>query len=95
MVDEQCVPKVGNRSGLNRQAFKGRINERCQVLLVRVEGYERMHALEGSIIGSYFRVEMELALVVVLFKHGNTGIIAGRLDGQRQQRSALSPRCLP
>jgi hypothetical protein len=74
---------MGNRRGLNRKAFKGRIDERCQVLLVRVEGYERMDALEDSIIGSYFRVEMKLALVVLLLKHRDAGIIAGRLDGQR------------
>jgi hypothetical protein len=74
---------VGNRRGLNREAFECCVDQRRQVLLMRVEGYERVDALEGSIIGGYFRVEMKLALFVVLLKHGNTGVIARRLDRQR------------
>jgi hypothetical protein len=74
---------MGNRRGLNREASEGRLDESCKILLVRVESYERMHALKGSIIGGYLRVEMKLAFVVVLLKHCNAGVIAGRLDGQR------------
>jgi len=67
---------MGNRRGLNREALEGGPNESCQVLLVRVESYERVDALKGSIIGGYFRVEMKLAFVVVLLKHSNAGVIA-------------------
>lgn len=60
------------------------MDELCKAFLVRVESYEGMDALVGSIVGCDFRMEMQLALVIVLFQYSYAGIIAGRLDRQCQ-----------
>lgn len=71
------------------QALESSVDEDREGFLVGLERYERVDALESAIVRGDFVVEMEGALVVVLFEDRDAGVIAGSLDRDGEKGSSL------
>jgi hypothetical protein len=71
------------------QVLDGLCYESCEVLLVRLERQERMHALEDVVVRRDFLVEVQsrdsVAGVHAFLHDGDRGVIAGRFNRERHK----------
>ena len=88
-ADLDCVCPCCRFGGPFGQALEGSVDEKCEGLLVRFECYERVNALECSVVRGDFVVEVQNALGLLLLEDRNGGIVAGSLNGEGEEGSAF------
>jgi hypothetical protein len=89
IVNWNGVRPIYKVPGLFGQALEGAVDEEAEGLLVRFERDEWVDAVEGTVVGGDFVVEVEGALVMEFFEDGDAGVIAGGLDREGKEGAAL------
>lgn len=88
-MDTDCIRPCCRADGPFRQALECSVDEKSQGFLVGFECYKRVNALESTVVRSDFLVKVQGALGIFLFEDRDTGIIAGSLDSEGEQRSTF------